>query len=984
MFNSLKARVLLLIVGIVVITSAAFMMLANKEIVSAMNSVEEDSAKNSLRLIMMHIEHEYHNLHSFKESSLNAHKRELKNILTMQETYMRELFNQVQKGLIKEDEAKRRVSEETSSFRFGKKDYIWIVDYNAMVISHANLKLVGKDFSQVRDVQGKLVVPPMIEIARKNGEGFHSYLWTRLNTEAPVEKLAYARLFPEWKWVIGTGVYIDDIETEARQKYDSTVNELEKTLSKIKIARTGYFYIFNGDGKMLIHPGLSGKDVSKYKNPVSGTILVNDLMEASKKPDKPFRYLWDKPDDKGNYTYPKVSYAAYFKPLDWYIVSSAYEDEINAPAETLENKILITFVLILLAAIIISIVFASTITVPIRKLIAAMKGTGKGELPSTTVKSSGTVETKELGNIFNSMMSSIHETTNEKEKYEKRLEKAYYELEIRVEERTKELSVSNTQLKNEIMERKKAEEDMRKAKLEAEEANTMKSRFMANMSHEIRTPLNGIIGFSESIMSSSSIDDTRSYGETILRESGTLLELINEILDHAKTESGKIVLENRTFDMHLFLDRIKSVSYHSFIEKGLEYNFHADNNIPQYVLGDSLRLRQVLMNLINNAVKFTDKGSITVNIKTAEIDSKYAALRFSVTDTGIGIPEEKQSSIFQSFTQADDSTTRKYGGTGLGTTISKELTELMGGEIGLVSKPGEGSTFWFTVTLEISKIPPADGDDSSLSTGKTCIKTREIKIDKKGSILLAEDYKPNYEVVRLHLKDTGHTLKIAENGRDAVAVFEGGKFDLVFMDVQMPEMDGYEATRHIRGSDPDAIIIGMTANVDFNTRKACLEAGMNDVITKPIRRMFFLKTINKWLAKKDSDTKRSSEYPAAENISEIKKEGSPIEYKLAVKEFEGEEEILKKVIKDFVETAGLQIQQIKAALDSKDMQTIKREAHKIKGGASNLVAMPLSTAAAQLEKESGNGKETATEESLNQLEKEYEYFVNYVSELDKA
>ncbi len=726
---------------------------------------------------------------------------------------------------------------------------------------------------------------------------------------------------------------------------------------------------------------LNEKDVSEYINPVSGASIIDDLMKASKDPDKAFRYLWDRTDDKGNYIYQKVSYATYFKHLDWYIVSSVYEDEINAPAEILEKKILITSLLILLAAIIISMVFASTVTVPIRNLINAMKVTGKGELPSTTVKSSGTVETKELGSIFNSMISSIRETTNEKETYAKRLKKAYDELEVRVDERTKELSISNRQLTNEVGERKIAEEHSRKAKLEAEEANSMKSKFLANVSHEIRTPLNGIIGFSESIISSDSIEDTRSYSATILKESETLLALINELLDHAKIEAGKIVLENRPFDIYQLLDRIKSTSYHGAKEKGLEYNFHIDDNIPQYVVGDSLRIRQVLVNIISNAVKFTEKGSVNINVREEEINTGRTTLRFSVTDTGIGIPEEKQSTIFESFTQADNSTTRRYGGTGLGTTISKQLTELMGGNIGLESIPDKGSTFWFTITLEISETVLSD-DKLSLSDAKTYTWSDDHKLN----ILLAEDYKPNYEVVMLHLKNTGHTLQIAENGQKAVKAFEQGNFDLVFMDIQMPEMDGYEATQQIRASEKASslktIIIGMTANADYNTKKTCLEAGMNDVISKPVRRRFLLKTIDKWLNMQDINTEQSPESALAENNVNENKRVSPIEYDQAVEEFGGEEKILDEVIKDFIETVDLQLQQIKEALDQKDMITVKREAHKIKGGASNLVAMPLSNAAAKLEKQSAN--ENAAGEMFDQLEKEYKYFVNYVSEMDTA
>jgi signal transduction histidine kinase len=691
MFNSLKARVLLLIVGIVVVTSAIFMFLTKIEVVRAMYNAEEESAKNSLRLVMLHIESEYNNLLHFKENSRKAHKRELKNILFMHETYMRGIFEQAQRGLIKEDEAKRRIAEETSTFRFGKKDYIWIVDYNAMVISHANLSLIGKDFSQVKDPNGRLVVPPMIEIARKNGEGYHSYLWTRLNTEAPVEKLGYSRLFPEWKWVIGTGVYIDDIETEAQRKYDLMVEDLRKTLSKIKIARTGYVYILNGKKKMIIHPVLEGKDVSGYKNPVIGTILTDDLIMASKNPDKPFRYLWDKPADKGNYVYPKESYVAYFKPLDWYVASSVYEDEINAPAAILGKKIFITSLLILSAVIVISILFAGTVTVPIRKLIEAMKEAGKGDMPSVAVKSSGAVETKELGNIFNNMIRSIRETANEKEKYSRKLENAYNDLKASQEQIIKQEKMASI------------------------------GQLAAGVAHEINNPIgfissnlgtlekyvgkftdfiqiqSEVIASIENISSLEALEKKRKKLKLdyIIND---VKELINESLDgservklivkNLKTFSRQDESEYRAADINDCIKSTLNIVWNELKYKATVHNEYGEmpptKCYPQ-------RLNQVFMNLLVNAAHaIENKGDIS--IKTWNRDGSIYA---SISDTGRGISEDKIKKIFEAFY-----TTKPSGeGTGLGLSISHEIMDQHNGEIIVKSKEGKGTTFTLKIPV---------------------------------------------------------------------------------------------------------------------------------------------------------------------------------------------------------------------------------------------------------------------------------------------
>jgi CheY-like chemotaxis protein/HPt (histidine-containing phosphotransfer) domain-containing protein len=323
-----------------------------------------------------------------------------------------------------------------------------------------------------------------------------------------------------------------------------------------------------------------------------------------------------------------------------------------------------------------------------------------------------------------------------------------------------------------------------------------------------------------------------------------------------------------------------------------------------------------------------------------------------VTDTGIGIPEQRQESIFEGFTQVDGSTTRKYGGTGLGVTICKEIVGLMGGEMGLESEVGKGSTFWFTVDVgicgdldEVTEEPDNEARELALTTTAM----------ERANILVAEDYPTNQEVVRIHLTAQGHNVSFADHGREAVELCRQHKFDMIFMDVQMPEMDGLEATRRLRADVPgyaDTPIVALTANGEIDTRLACLEAGMNDVVTKPVRRATLLAAVSAWLGQ-DEDPAASDDAqeatPASPATDRPGSEHPPLDYDEAVREFAGNSDLLDKVLARFIEQARSQLQLLNDAIDAGDVQTLQAEAHKIKGGASNLTANDLAEAARELD-----------------------------------
>lgn len=670
-----------------------------------------------------------------------------------------------------------------------------------------------------------------------------------------------------------------------------------------------------------------------------------------------------------------------------------------------------------------------------------------------------------------------------------------------------------------ITERLKGEEELIKAKAAAEEATLAKSQFLANMSHEIRTPLNGVIGMTEIALDMNTDETLNGILNIINREADSLLDVINDILDFSKMEAGRMGIESIPFDLRATFDNVADGFAVRAFQKGIELIAFLNTDVPSLLMGDPGRLRQILVNLIGNAIKFTPAGEVYLKGELLEDKGEDVRIRFSVRDTGIGIPRDKQDSIFESFTQADGSTTRKFGGTGLGITISRMLVEMMGGKIRLESEEGQGATFFFDLIFKkqflpeqpqskrrvnfqglkvliindnrnnrfilreylnpwechvveagnaaealmiLSEVhlrgetfdivlldflmPEMDGFElvrqirareefrnipciiltstGSRGDGKNCrdlgiqgyltkpvrrdelyhaiedvlsgpddvagkaeklVTRHTIKEEHKGHavILLVEDYPTNQQIAMRHLRSVGYAVDLVENGAEALQAFTKKPYDLILMDIQMPIMDGYEATAEIRRVEAEnqvtkrVPIIAMTAHAIKEYIDRCMELGMDDTISKPVRRSDLLNMVDKWT----SQTPLVRDGRPESFLMERKKEDEErvvMDYTETLHEFGDDKNFLQEVMDGFVENVEKQMVLIRQAIADGDTALVGKESHSIKGGSGNLKALELSKIAAVMEKFGKAGNLQGLRETFAGMEEAFERLRHFI------